>query len=53
MVGGPLVGRTLMSQLAGMPTSICYFPNLLDIRLLNHRFARGSLSAPPLVLNGG
>jgi putative colanic acid biosynthesis UDP-glucose lipid carrier transferase len=32
--------RTLMSLLAGIPASIRYFPNLPDIRLLNHRIAQ-------------
>lgn len=32
--------RILMSLLAGIPASIRYFPNLPDIRLLNHRIAQ-------------
>lgn len=32
--------RTLMSLLADIPASIRYFPNLPDIRLLNHRIAQ-------------
>lgn len=32
--------RTLLGLLAGIPASIRYFPNLPDIRLLNHRIAQ-------------
>ncbi|WP_346799156.1 undecaprenyl-phosphate glucose phosphotransferase [Halomonas sp. Bachu 37] len=43
-LGYPLVDgdkvRTLMSQLAGIPASIRFFPDLLDIRLLNHRITQ-------------
>lgn len=32
--------RLLLEELAGIPVSIRYFPNLPDIRLLNHRIAQ-------------
>ncbi|WP_339886199.1 undecaprenyl-phosphate glucose phosphotransferase [Vreelandella maris] len=43
-LGYPLVDgarvRELMSLLAGIPTTIRFFPDLPDIRLLNHRIAQ-------------
>lgn len=43
-LGYPLVQgdrvRHLMSLLAGIPTTVRFFPNLPDIRLLNHRIAQ-------------